>query len=1320
MRRVLSVFLNAFILILLISPFALAQGSKMRVSADPDTQETQEQDNPAARDAWFRRGRISPDGRPVASWLNQAFSQKLKMRANFMTRLHAMATQVNGASLTPSATIPVAGGSAVWSPMGPGPMNDDNLTGQNYGPNVGRITAVAVNPADTTGNTVIVGAAYGGTWISYNAAANDPTTVYWQPLLDQQATLAIGSVSWKPDGSVILIGSGEGNSAIDSYYGLGVFRSTDAGNTWNQITSSADGHSFLGLGMQRQAWSKTSPNVAAIATTFASRTEGANASNSLQGLYYSTDSGTTWKLAQFYDAGTLISVAASSNSVVWSPVNHKFYAHLRYHGIYVSRNADDPSIFDRLVAQPDAASPTVNSLNTPGDCSPTAANDTTCPIQRAEIAVHPTRNEIYIWWISLTSTGSPVNKGIWKSLDGGQSWVQLTDTGFTSCGDSSGCGATQAFYNMSILSVSNPTTPTQTDLYIGSVNLYKCTVDNTVTGANAICGNSTADSPFTFKNLTHVYGCTPDYGSIAHVHPDQHDLSAALGTNILYFGHDGGISRTLDSTTINTGLCTGTNGFQNVNFNMGALTQFVWGTAIPGDANGAIGGSQDNASAAVFSGLTPTNGQTWVQINGGDGGYNDIDSSNTNTWYTANTYVSVQKSTAGTSTNRNSWTDIVTSSNVGTDHSAFYMPYMLDPQLTSQILLGTCRIWRGPNTPWSSTPGTAISPMLTSTGTCTTSDSNVSAIATGSSTATAGYSKVIWTALDNGAVWMTSDSSATTPAWTNVTPPYTLNPGPNWGNVAPGFPVTSIAVDQKVAAGSTAYISIQGFHVAHVLKTTNGGASWTDISNGLPDAPANSIAIDPDDSNVLYVGTDVGVFSLDQSTASPSWLEVGPLANSGSAGYIPNVPVYRVIRQDVGATPRRLLKAVTYGRGVWLADIGPSGTASLSVTPGTNPTIDFGTVAAPLTSTQTVTLTNTGTAALTISNSILSDTTNYQVNGISCGDIPVSIAQGGSCRLAVTFRPQANGTLTATLTLTDNAGGHVLNFAGVGSGISTGTLTPSPASLTFNNTALNTASAARSLTLTNSGSTAISITGITFTGTNSNDFSQTNSCNNTVAASGTCVLNVAFKPTETGTRTATISIANNGTVTPATASLSGIGEDFSQTLSSSTATVAAGSSATFTVTETPSSGSFGSNITFSCTGLDSTMSCVFSPTQVTPGSAATTTSLTITTIRSSSTAPGTQQSSTGGRSSLLFAFWLALPAMMTVLVPRSSRSKLSWKMKVGLLLPVIIVMLSMASCGGGGSGGGGTIGTRPGAYSIGVVATSGSLSHTSIISLTVQ
>ncbi|MEU0815011.1 discoidin domain-containing protein [Streptomyces mirabilis] len=127
------------------------------------------------------------------------------------------------------------------------------------------------------------------------------------------------------------------------------------------------------------------------------------------------------------------------------------------------------------------------------------------------------------------------------------------------------------------------------------------------------------------------------------------------------------------------------------------------------------------------------------------------------------------------------------------------------------------------------------------------------------------------------------------------------------------------------------------------------------------------------------------------------------------------------------------------------------------------------------------------------------------------------------------------------LTLDQDNGGWNINHLGftAGSGSPSATLTASPGSLTFADQAVNTTSAAQSVTVTNSGAATASITGVTAGG----DFAQTNTCGTALAAGANCTVSVTFGPTASGTRTGTLTLTGDQSNNPTMVALSGTGTD---------------------------------------------------------------------------------------------------------------------------------------------------------------------------------
>jgi probable HAF family extracellular repeat protein len=212
------------------------------------------------------------------------------------------------------------------------------------------------------------------------------------------------------------------------------------------------------------------------------------------------------------------------------------------------------------------------------------------------------------------------------------------------------------------------------------------------------------------------------------------------------------------------------------------------------------------------------------------------------------------------------------------------------------------------------------------------------------------------------------------------------------------------------------------------------------------------------------------------------------------------------------------------------AILGPN--ATLSPTSLTFSTQAIGTTSAA----KTVTLKNTGTTSLTIS--------SIAITGTNAGDFAQThtcgstLAAGASCRISVTFKPTASGTRRAAVSITDNAAGspQKVTLSGIGT-----TAKLSPTSLSFGIVKIGTSSPAKTVTLTNVGTTALSITGIAITGTNAGDFAQTHTCGSSLAAGATCTISVTFRPTAIGTRRAAVSITDNAAGSPQKVALSGTG-----------------------------------------------------------------------------------------------------------------------------------------------------------------------------------
>jgi len=181
-------------------------------------------------------------------------------------------------------------------------------------------------------------------------------------------------------------------------------------------------------------------------------------------------------------------------------------------------------------------------------------------------------------------------------------------------------------------------------------------------------------------------------------------------------------------------------------------------------------------------------------------------------------------------------------------------------------------------------------------------------------------------------------------------------------------------------------------------------------------------------------------------------------------------------------------------------------------------------------SSQTVTLSNTGGAPLAISGMATSGDFS-QAN--SCG---TTLAAGAGCTVNVVFRPTAAGTRQGTLTVVDSASGSPQTIPLSGTGLGPVAVL-SPGSVSFADQVVGTHSAAQVVALSNTGPAPLSISGIVTAG----DFLQTNSCGSTLAAGTSCTINVTFNPSAAGARTGSLTVSSNSSGGQVAASLSGNG-----------------------------------------------------------------------------------------------------------------------------------------------------------------------------------
>jgi hypothetical protein len=393
----------------------------------------------------------------------------------------------------------------------------------------------------------------------------------------------------------------------------------------------------------------------------------------------------------------------------------------------------------------------------------------------------------------------------------------------------------------------------------------------------------------------------------------------------------------------------------------------------------------------------------------------------------------------------------------------------------------------------------------------------------------------------------------------------------------------------------------------------------------------------------------------------------------------------------------------------FVAKIGPGTTSAVAMNPNA---LQYSAQNVGTTSqSQPVQLRNMSSTALAISSIAVTGDFGETDN---CG---TGLPAAGSCTLSVTFTPTVAGARTGSLQINDAATGspQVVSLNGTGLGAS---VSLAPTSLTFSSTSVGVSTSSQPVTLSNQGNATLNISNIQSTG----DYSQTNNCLSTLAAGSSCAVNVTFTPTAAGVRTGSLSINDGASGSPQTVALSGAGADFSLASTAPSASVNPGSTATYTVTVAPVSGSFSSQVSLACSGAPALTTCNLSSSAVTPGANTATVTVTITTTASSSAEamPMTPAGRMPANAGPVYAVWMNLQgfALFGVLLVGSKLRK-----KILALIGVAVIggLLFLTACAGGtGIGKQSQQGTTPGTYTVTVAGTSGSLQHSLPLTLIVQ
>ena len=425
------------------------------------------------------------------------------------------------------------------------------------------------------------------------------------------------------------------------------------------------------------------------------------------------------------------------------------------------------------------------------------------------------------------------------------------------------------------------------ELIVGGVDIYRST-----------------DGGFSFSQI----GSWSQYQEKGvSVHADHHVIVAprdydGVITKTLWFGNDGGLFRVDDIS-----LATTTSGWTHI---VGPEITQYYGVAVSngGGTTRILGGAQDNGTT-----LKTGAGPDWTYIYGGDGGSVAIDPGASGLLYGEYVHLEIVRSRNGGATEAVSidkpdapGIEEITDSR-DPNRALFIAPFILDPNNSNTMLAGGASLWRSVDVSSAQTmpSWTAIKPPLPVSE---TTSQLISAIAVAP-----GDSNIILVGYGKGALFKTSNGTAGEPAWSPITFPD-----------QPARYVTRIVFDRN--SPQVIYIAYGGFALTNTWKTVDGGANWAPLlgtpGSALPAVPVRAFAIHPNNSSVLYAGTEVGIFASEDGGAN--W------------GVPADGPAHVSVDQLVWLGQR--LYAATYGRGIWSVFPNIPGIPTPTPTPPPTPT----------------------------------------------------------------------------------------------------------------------------------------------------------------------------------------------------------------------------------------------------------------------------------------------------------------------------------------------------------------------------------------------
>jgi hypothetical protein len=976
-----------------------------------------------------------------------------------------------------------AGTSFAWSALGPLPLTDEVPTfgGVAMGPAIagvtGRVTAIVADP--TVSGRMFVGTGGGGVWMRANASAA------FVPIFDLEPTLSVGALALDTSTSpnpTLYVGTGEGNGSSDSYYGEGMFVSSDLGTTWTQLGATTFAHaSIASIAVD----TTQTPRTIYAAVTYGSSANRADASwvegdFSQNGLWRSPDGGESWIS---YPAGTFGACP-----------------YFTYDPCPAESVAIDPASPAAVLVSILGAG-VFRSPNSGFSWTPASLPNLSGGVGRASVAAADG-----VAYAMIGAADGIEFAGFYQSANDGVTWTQASvpsvTVGGTTLDGTNSSNFSESFFDQTL--AIDPADTSGATVVFGGVGIYR----SINSGAN-------------WTSLA------PSGGT----HSDQHAIAFdPESAHSFYLGNDGGLYR----------------------FDVGSLTWAALNTAIsasqaqsvgphPTNGNVAIAGFQDNGTA-LFNGAEPP-ASSWTEVDNLDGGFALFDTVNPAFAYhsfattAAGAWVSRSTNAGATFSSASSSAALQTAMAAAGDlGAAYYPPLASDPAVAERVLFGAHSVYV------SNDAMATWAPQTTQdlTGGCNSGECGLEDLEIAPSDHTKAYAL----AMETNTTFRPTPFTIFTTDQADLQVSAAQPNGAEWTDKTAQLPpivfpnstqATGIAIDPFDY--STAYLSLSGFTSAtgmgHIFVTTDFGGSWTQAdgnpslqspppANALPDVPVLRLLVDRTDAsgNTVLAATDIGVFRT--TNGGSTWAPF-------NLGVIPAVAVF-----DIEQNLNGVVFAATHGRGIF--ELSGQGSPASTPTPsstGSATSTPTSTLSTTATATGTGSSSPTATPSATTTGSPSPTVTVTASPTATATDTDTASATPTSVRTPITSAtPMSSPTPTPTATPTATATFTPTPMPTVAAPL---VVTPGSASFAAK---LGKKSKAKKITAANKGSVSIMLIGAQVTG----DFQLSKLCAGPLKPKKKCTYAVVFAPTQTGPRPGLLTINNNSSSGPRTVSLSGTGE----------------------------------------------------------------------------------------------------------------------------------------------------------------------------------